>query len=515
MFSSLLFSPHARVWNQRLLLLVTLGGSAFLAVTLPTAVGEELFTLPFKILLPTFGCILLHHVGFIINWPIPGLAIIDLILVFFETCGIAAGFHLMITRLELPTLLNFACIPLGLSFLLSIIFRIATIVRSDQRFFRQRFTFLGACTRPYPPYTPTAILLNRSVARPLVQGESVIIILARALILSCIAVGIPIFGIYAMVISPIHASVYTLSITTLPTGIFLGSPPGNVTFLMVNSVWNASLFSDPPSDFAVNQVTVTTRDRHVTCSVTVEIVNEERLVECPSTPWAQLDDWSSISINLTIAAGCVVRVMPLPTRPTSSIDIQDSPTSELVQLPDPIPMISGSHLFGQLTWTQRNALSRWVFGISTAFKPVFVADITGLQSLPSLSTTRANDATLVLYHPYFYATKLQQDSSDTTPLSGFSTFGGFWTFVEGVFVLFFGANVMYFAFGRRPLSALGLIHIFQRRALVRQWHDDFPRLRTEGSQPGSESAGIVAFIRDRLIDIGPDTKIDTANDIEA
>ncbi|KAJ6497339.1 hypothetical protein C8R45DRAFT_1128972 [Mycena sanguinolenta] len=169
--------------------------------------------------------------------------------------------------------------------------------------------------------------------------------------------------------------------------------------------------------------------------------------------------------------------MPLSTRPASAID-DDSP-SELLQLPDPIPMISGSHLFGQLTWTQRNTLSRWVFGIST--------------------------------HPYLTATKLEQDSLDITPLSGFSTFGGFWTFVEGVFVLFFGANVIYFALGRRPLSALGLIHIFQRRTLVRQWHDDFPLLRTEGGQPGSESAGIVAFIRERLIDIDQDTQ---PNDLE-
>ena len=55
--------------------------------------------------------------------------------------------------------------------------------------------------------------------------------------------------------------------------------------------------------------------------------------------------------------------------------------------------------------------------------------------------------------------------------------------------------------GRRPLSALGVVHLFQRRALVRQWHNDFPTLHTEGGLPGSESAGIVAFIRERLVDL--------------
>lgn len=152
--------------------------------------------------------------------------------------------------------------------------------------------------------------------------------------------------------------------------------------------------------------------------------------------------------------------------------------------------------------------------------PVFTAEVIGLQTYPSddgISTD--NVATLLLYQPYTQATKLLQDTADASPLSGLSTFGGFWTFVNGAFALLFGANVVYFAFGkltalhlsslaesiyssgRRPLSALGLIHIFQKRTLIRRWHNEFPALHTEGGLPGSESAGIVAFIRERLINI--------------
>jgi hypothetical protein len=88
--------------------------------------------------------------------------------------------------------------------------------------------------------------------------------------------------------------------------------------------------------------------------------------------------------------------------------------------------------------------------------------------------------------PYKEPFKFLQDTADTSPLSGIATFGGFWTFVNGAFALFFGANVVYFIFGnwnplrsaidsddstgRRPLSVLGVMHLFQRRALVRQWH---------------------------------------------
>jgi hypothetical protein len=63
------------------------------------------------------------------------------------------------------------------------------------------------------------------------------------------------------------------------------------------------------------------------------------------------------------------------------------------------------------------------------------------------------------------------------------------------------------------LSAL--IHIFQRNALVRRWHADFPALRTEGGVPGSESAGVVAFIRERLINIDEEPPTITKNDRES
>lgn len=125
-------------------------------------------------------------------------------------------------------------------------------------------------------------------------------------------------------------------------------------------------------------------------------------------------------------------------------------------------------------------------------------------------------ASLTLRSPYTDPFEYLQDMADASPLSGIATFGGFWTFVNGAFALFFGANVVYFMFGncnplcsaidsddstgRRPLSALGVVHLFQRRALVRGWHEDFPAIHAEGGLPGSENAGIVAFIRERLED---------------
>lgn len=36
---------------------------------------------------------------------------------------------------------------------------------------------------------------------------------------------------------------------------------------------------------------------------------------------------------------------------------------------------------------------------------------------------------------------------------------------------------------------------------MRRWNEDFPAFRTEGGQPGTENAGIVAFMRERFADI--------------
>lgn len=56
-----------------------------------------------------------------------------------------------------------------------------------------------------------------------------------------------------------------------------------------------------------------------------------------------------------------------------------------------------------------------------------------------------------------FPTKFIQDYTNTSVFDGASALGGLWTFVNGAFVLFFGANVMYFAFGKRTTTP-DLVH---------------------------------------------------------
>jgi hypothetical protein len=80
---------------------------------------------------------------------------------------------------------------------------------------------------------------------------------------------------------------------------------------------------------------------------------------------------------------------------------------------------------------------------------VYTSEVTGLQPYLSSEPFDPTVATLTL-HQQDWVPRQLQDTPDTTALIGISAFGGFWTFINGTFTLLFGANVLYFAFGKFP-----------------------------------------------------------------
>ncbi|KAJ7808308.1 hypothetical protein B0H14DRAFT_3762260 [Mycena olivaceomarginata] len=381
------------------------------------------------------------------------------------------------------------------------------MMQSTTEITKQRFTLLGYCAAAYPPYNPLSILLNRSLSRPLVRGESRLIILTRAIILSCIALGVPAFAMYAIVIKPANTLIYNKNV------MYAGSPdPGldtstrNVTIFVAGFDYLHQLQADV-------SVVQNFGNPPVACRTAIFNTDDDGInplaLECPCK-WS---DVSTISISVWIppeTSGVFVYLWKGNTLPqylgnefyngTSRINQYHGPASQLGgRLVIHTPLLSGSQLFGLLSWTKR----RLITGGEPATVDVYIPQVTGLQPHPSSDTARANISVLTLRQP-FGASVVEyfEEVTDDSPLSGVATFGGVWTFVNGAFALFFGANVIYFLFGRRPLSALGIVHILQRGALVRQWNADFPAIHTEGGLPGSEQAGIVAFIRERLVDLG-------------
>ncbi|KAJ7590003.1 hypothetical protein C8J56DRAFT_1048173 [Mycena floridula] len=173
-----------------------------------------------------------------------------------------------------------------------------------------------------------------------------------------------------------------------------------------------------------------------------------------------------------------------------------------------IPVLWSSHRSGILRSTGRQVFSNSVIdllGFTTPMRSFMTTEIQLVQTDPTPPNSGSDDMSLRLRLSEIRPgpSKVTQDYVDASVVGGLATLGGFWTFVPP------------HEAGRRPLSALGIMHIFQRRTLVRNWHEDFPTLRTEGGLPGSKSAGIVAFIRERLVDLDEDEIESTDKDIEA
>ncbi|KAJ7699842.1 hypothetical protein B0H16DRAFT_1903085 [Mycena metata] len=519
---SLLFNPIFRVWTLRALLLWTLFlifGGVLLG---------NLWILGFTCL----GIIFIHNALSIVQWPFRGLAFIDLLLTLLEIAGVSYLIHIAFIGMK-GSWFGLSQFDLNLQQLYSAAyaielfgvtviagFRISTIATSPEPFFRQRLAFLGRCTAVHPPYTPTHILLNRSIARPLVRGESRPILFVRACVIWCIGLGVPIFAFYYIVFMPVTTQIYSKYVSPFQlTDVQQWSFPAGNASLFLTPLFPSNGLYDFASDNIELEGGIWTTKNHSNCERKSSIiVRPGMLLQCPYE-WAIA---SNISISLSFPPGMTgVNVVPVQgamTGPNNRHLLAEWLGNFGSKL-DGVPLFGGSNLVGTFTWAHTDMILSTGWSI---FSPptiaVFTANIHGLQqSYLAGGTSDPNHATLTLFQTTPFATKYFVDTADATVLNGIATFGGFWTFLNGGFALFFGANVLYFAFGRRPLSALGLVHVFQRRRLKREWDEDFPTIHTEGGLPGSESAGIVAFIRERLVDLGEDPRenqADQPDDIE-
>ncbi|KAJ7186970.1 hypothetical protein C8R46DRAFT_1184747, partial [Mycena filopes] len=518
---SLLFNPVFRVWTFRFLL-------ASISLVIISFLGPGLFgPLVPRTWLVLAWLSIVHHILAVFRWPIASLAIIDLVWTLLELAGaLYTHVHLLLTfeaRGSELVINSLTLMVIALTF--SIIFRIATIAKSSQPFLRQRFEFLGGCTSLHPLYTPARILLNRSIARPLVRRESQLILFLRGVVIWCIGLGVPTFAFYTIVLEPVGTHILSQTVSPFPPPYgpvaSFGFPGGDASLMLRH----ADLFDvDRPFDVDLTaysiQMRVVSWDQSqmpqkniTTMTVLASTTSDWVIGSAPGVNWFNV---LNVSISLTLPPGKTgVYVMPVQIVYGALYDWLQIYNTLL----DSVLLVHGSNLVGTFTWTRRDVIVKVGWNIfSPPTMPVFTAKFNNLQPFAQGASSDPNTVTLTLVQMAPGPTEYLRDTAESTVLNGIATFGGFWTFLNGGFALFFGANVLYFAFGRRPLSALGIVHLFQRGRLQQQWNEDFPAIRTEGGLPGSESAGIVAFIRERLVDLGEDPHKVEANhpdDVEA
>ncbi|KAJ7857528.1 hypothetical protein B0H13DRAFT_2672756, partial [Mycena leptocephala] len=310
------------------------------------------------------------------------------------------------------------------------------------------------------------------------RGESKLVMFVRGFILSGLAVGLPAFAIYCILIMPLTSEIYTRTVADDWITMYF---PGNATIIIQPFDVGYTRNSDPWLKISTPQVHLLITPsgpfgdlelENISCPITFQ--NSNAVAECPHK-WAGI---LSVSITMTIApeaGGVYIR----PVQGNLSPDLANLAT--WVDSSPPTPLLPRSHLFGVMSWTEREILRRKPWQFITPLITLFTAEVSGLQQyLPISEESNISILTLRQYDRYAGPTRHLRDIAEV------SIAGGFWTFVNGMFVLLFGGNVVYFAFGGKPLSA-GL-HLFQHDALVRRSHEEFPAFRTEGGLAGSDTA---------------------------
>ncbi|KAF7378155.1 hypothetical protein MSAN_00240000 [Mycena sanguinolenta] len=192
MLNALLFNSSARMYNLRILLLITIALIPTTLVSLPKANSDTWLAFYDRYVMGisiASSCLILpHHIFRLYLSKL--MAILDVCLTLVEICMMAylAGFsienHMWGSG---STFLSFTLVarPIQLASLLaSAIWSTATIMSSPQKITHQYFEFLGGCSQPHGPYTPLRILTNRSVSKPLVRGEFRAIVIIRGIVLS-------------------------------------------------------------------------------------------------------------------------------------------------------------------------------------------------------------------------------------------------------------------------------------------------------------------------------------------
>ncbi|CAK5275157.1 unnamed protein product [Mycena citricolor] len=488
--NAVFFNPTLRIYALRLLILSQIITPLILGVCDGLNMvdwGDDGGLFLFICFIPVACFTLVHHCTALISWSFPGAALLDILLVLGEL-GMAIFLFIFMGLAVLPCL-----IVLFFTFM----FRIASIVRGKERFFKQRFAFLGGCAPSQPRGGPLAILFSPAAIRPLMRGEWVVTIVLRTIALCALAVFIPGFMIYAIFFMP-FSSTHTRTVPVSPSqGLFASTIvsdlrpfPRGFGFAYSSDSGNGPLANvSVRAGFQLFTAGKQTTDGCQTGDYTYG-------VQCPQS-------WDELS-NVTFS-------MDFPSN-VSSVYIQLISTSysEDVMIYPALPvnpvLLPGSRLVGVLSWSQRKILQGpdWTMGgisfrnrYTYGFFPTITALQQNLTADPAITNPRT--AQLTLLQPYPYVMSYSEDHRDYSALGGIGLAGGMWVFANGLFALFFGAGILHFGLGRRPLSPIGLLHVFQRDSLLAKQREDFPALLSENEDP----AGVVALVRDRMVQSQP------------
>ncbi|KAF8209346.1 hypothetical protein K438DRAFT_1960343 [Mycena galopus ATCC 62051] len=478
-----------RFHEATILLQIPLDESTFLAVE-----NSRKFAIA---TLGVVGLMLVHHIASVFHLRFQ-LAVFDCAATFLEV-----GFFIYFVVRKDFYAGNSAAVGVLVYLVPLLIFKITAMRASPEPFWKQELQFLGRDSTAYPQYTAGRILFNQSLTMPLLNGEPKPIIILRGVALGCLMLGAPIFLNYYFFLKPLQPNIFTRMVSLESGSEVMYTEPQNNAVI---AIWD-------PLGFKTNITTQVTAFKNFTgdpidcptSNVVVTMPLAARNFQYPRNPTVAECPiaWREV-LNLTISV-----VFPEDNPPPLiHVTPGQGDIHDILAYTDPLPVLPNSNLFAYLTWTfSRLVGSSWgVFLIPfTEARNLFYMDLAVLLPLGEQNTSTSNTSTIMLKVRYNRPTRYLEDYTEDSPFDGLAKIGGLWTSLNGVFSFLFGASVVYFLLGKRELSPLGFLHMFKHQQLLQSWHEQYPAISTEGGQPGSEKAGVVAFLRERFVNTEDDS----------
>ncbi|KAF9482411.1 hypothetical protein BDN70DRAFT_930098 [Pholiota conissans] len=96
--------------------------------------------------------------------------------------------------------------------------------------------------------------------------------------------------------------------------------------------------------------------------------------------------------------------------------------------------------------------------------------------------------------------KVTQDSRTKSVLNGLSQAGGLWTFLSGIFAVFFGSSLMHILFNTKPVSIFGIAHSWERKTIQRAYREDYPAIKEE-IHVSQDRRGLLCLLQDHILDL--------------
>jgi len=188
-------------------------------------------------------------------------------------------------------------------------------------------------------------------------------------------------------------------------------------------------------------------------------------------------------------------------------------TAVVLRSTSPHPLVSRVHTLVDV-YLQLRRIYRTIkmlsVGIFPSFDNYFTAQLNVIGPDP-FTTAAPNDNTASVrlfqhYDPSDWV--IVEDHREDSIIGVFSSLGGIWTIVNGVFALVFGGSML-IAFGIKPVSVFGFAHRICGSIVGTKLGDHFVDLEKDAYPTDEKPKGLSAFLGDYVVDLNLLKKTDS------